>query len=274
MTEDRLANNQAGLTDIHADGQGVWRASIYSTAGIRQVYADARGGDAEAIEIAQLFDLYFAGVWRITTSGLLRCIACPCVFNLGHLPAGLSVLAAVEQPHDRFVAGICRSCAGRSDLKDAIQVWCRKMFGNARSVQTGTAGRAGLEALHAEGQGVWRLGLYPRAGIAGIAVAAKEHPAAAALMSSINAYTQSIHDRATTDPLRCLMCVAAFDLNHGPAALSALSGAVPTPEHYLIGGICASCWSQPDAKRNIREALAAGLGVKMRLIDIGPAGHA
>jgi hypothetical protein len=134
--------------------------------------------------------------------------------------------------------------------------------------------QAGLTALHAEGQGVWRLGLYPRAVIADIAVAAKEHPTAAALMSSIEAYTQSMHDRAATDPLRCLMCAATFDLPHVPAALSALSGDVPVPEHYLIGGVCASCWNQPDAQRHIREALAAGLGVKMRVIDIGPAGHA
>ena len=134
--------------------------------------------------------------------------------------------------------------------------------------------RAGLEAIHAEGQGVWRLGLYPRAVIAGIAMAAREHPTAAALMSSIEVYTQGMHDRATTDPVQCLMCVAAFDLTHVPAALSAISGDVPVPEHYLIGGVCASCWSRPDAQRHIREALAAGLGVKMRVIDIGPEGHA
>ena len=93
-------------------------------------------------------------------------------------------------------------------------------------------------------------------------------------MTSIDAFTQEILDRATTDPLRCLMCVAAFDGTHVPAALSALSGDVPIPEHYLIGGVCASCWSQPDAKNRIKETLAAGLGVKMRVIDIGPAGRA
>jgi hypothetical protein len=70
------------------------------------------------------------------------------------------------------------------------------------------------------------------------------------------------------------MCVATFDLTHVPAALSAISGDVPVPEHYLIGGVCASCWSQPDAKQRIQAALASGLGVKMRVIDIGPAGHA
>jgi hypothetical protein len=134
--------------------------------------------------------------------------------------------------------------------------------------------QAGVDRLHAEGQGVWRLGLYPRAVIADIAAAATEHPTAAALLSSIEAFTQGILDRAATEPLRCLMCVAAFDGTHVPAALSALSGDVPVPEHYLIGGVCASCWSQPDAQQRIREALAAGLGVKMRVIDIGPAGHA
>jgi hypothetical protein len=134
--------------------------------------------------------------------------------------------------------------------------------------------RAGLEAIHAEGQGVWRLGLYPHAVIAGIAVAAKDHPTAAALMSSIEVYTQGMHDRATTDPVQCLMCVATFDLIHVPAALSAISGDVPVPEHYLIGGVCASCWNRPDAKQRILAALASGLGVRMRVIDIGPAGHA
>jgi hypothetical protein len=134
--------------------------------------------------------------------------------------------------------------------------------------------KAGLTAIHAEGQGVWRLGLYPRAVIADIAAAATEHPTAAALMSSIEVYTQDMHDRAATDPVQCLMCVATFDLAHVPVALSALSGDVPVPEHYLIGGVCASCWSQPDAQRHVREALAAGLGVKVRVIDIGPAGHA
>ena len=134
--------------------------------------------------------------------------------------------------------------------------------------------QAGLTAIHAEGQGVWRLGLYPRAVIVGIAAAAREHPAAAALMSSIEVYTQGMHDRAPTDPVQCLMCVTTFDGTHVPAALSAISGDVPVPEHYLIGGVCASCWSQPDAQWHIREALAAGLGVKMRVIDIGPAGHA
>ena len=134
--------------------------------------------------------------------------------------------------------------------------------------------QAGLTAIHAEGQGVWRLGLYPRAVIAGIAAAAKEHPTAAALMSSIEAYTQGMHDRAPADPVRCLMCVATFDLTHVPAALSAISSDVPVPEHYLIGGVCASCWSRPDAKQRIQAALASGLGMRMRVIDIGPAGHA
>jgi hypothetical protein len=134
--------------------------------------------------------------------------------------------------------------------------------------------QAGLTAIHAEGQGVWRLGLYPRAVIAGIAAAAKEHPTAAALMSSIETYTQGMHDRAPTDPVRCLMCVATFDQTHVPAALSAISGDVPVPEHYLIGGVCASCWSRPDAKQRIQAALASGLGVRMRVIDIGAAGHA
>jgi len=71
-----------------------------------------------------------------------------------------------------------------------------------------------------------------------------------------------------------LIAAVVFDGTHVPAALSGISGDVPVPEHYLIGGVCASCWSQPDGKQRILAALASGLGVKMRVIDIGPAGHA
>ena len=131
------------LADASAEGQGIWQFAIYSAATIRQTYADARAGDAEAIEIALSFERYFDGVWRMTAAGPQCCIACPCVFNIGHLPVGLTVLAAyVERPHDRFVAGICRQCAGRTDLKDEIVAWCRETFGNARSIQLGAAGRA------------------------------------------------------------------------------------------------------------------------------------
>jgi hypothetical protein len=140
---DAAAVFRGHLTDAAVEGQGVWRSSIYPAAAISQVYADARAGNAEAIEIARMFDVYFAGVWRITASGLLRCIACPAVFYLGHLPAGLTVLSAyVERPHDRFVAGICQSCAGRADLKDAIMAWSRDAFGNVRPLQIGPAGHA------------------------------------------------------------------------------------------------------------------------------------
>jgi hypothetical protein len=114
-------------------------------------------------------------------------------------------------------------------------------------------------------------GLYPRAVIAGIAAAAKEHPTAAALMSSIETYTQGMHDRAPTDPVRCPD--VRRDVRPNPCAGSVV-GDVPLPEHYLIGGVCASCWSRPDAKQRIQAALASGLGVRMRVIDIGAAGHA
>jgi hypothetical protein len=41
--------------DASTEGQDVWRSSIYSGAGISHVYADARAGNADAIEIARLF---------------------------------------------------------------------------------------------------------------------------------------------------------------------------------------------------------------------------
>jgi hypothetical protein len=58
------------------------------------------------------------------------------------------------------------------------------------------------------------------------------------------------------------------------ACAGSVVGDVPVPEHYLIGGVCASCWNRSDAKQHIQAALASGLGVRMRVIDIGPAGHA
>jgi hypothetical protein len=137
-----------------------------------------------------------------------------------------------------------------------------------------SANQAGLAAIRTEFDGIWRIGLYPRAAIAGIAAAANNDAAARVLSNAVTAYTQSIRDRPATDQAQCLTCETTFDRRHLPEGLSTLRADVSAARRYMVGGLCRECWQRPGIRDLVRVAYGATMGVDIRIINVGAAGHA
>ena len=122
--------------------------------------------------------------------------------------------------------------------------------------------RAGLAAIHAAGQGVWRLGLYPSAMTMDLT-----DPD---LVAAIAAFVSDVAKR----PTQCLLCNTTFSATDIPAAVQTLCADIPNARDYLTGGICGACWRLPDVWGRVRAALADGFRATVRMLDISPAGHA
>jgi hypothetical protein len=117
--------------------------------------------------------------------------------------------------------------------------------------------QTGLDAMHAEGQGVWRIGLHHP----------KSLPESDALAGSVRA----LYERSAKT--KCLTCDANFARGR-VAGIATLCADVPDPQHWMVSAICGACFGRLDIRHAIRSTLEHGLGVKIRRIDIGAPGRA
>ena len=136
--------------------------------------------------------------------------------------------------------------------------------------------QAAIDAMCAEGQGIWTFGLYHQSGFTALDAAARAGDlGAAGLLTSFRTYFSNIEARRIDDPAGCLTCGQTFDGDIGsplPAALATLGPEAPDSQ-CRFSGVCATCCRRLDLKAAIVAAFRSSLP-DLRIIDIGQSGHA
>jgi hypothetical protein len=142
MTAKTKADFEAGVRQVHREGQGVWMFRVIFPDNIPELLEAALAGDAQARRLLLVFEQFVQKVPQ--TNPPMLCLLCDHQFDR-HLPAALVTLTAyADAPSQALMNGLCTACAGSDKLTLRIaRKYKDSMIGDLRIIPDPTPpGRA------------------------------------------------------------------------------------------------------------------------------------
>lgn len=108
--------------------------------------------------------------------------------------------------------------------------------------------KARMDAIQAEGQGVWQLSIWGPENMLGVTAAAMSgDPEATAVLRAIAHSLRAIEEAPADRPWLCLTCDHAFTAHNTPLAFVLLHACRADAKAAVSNGLCDDCYCRPGS---------------------------